>query len=61
MNNMLTTKEVGILAELLTQEALVCKKAGLYSRVLTDQELVGSLAEIAEVHRNNFKSLEELF
>ena len=58
--NMLTTKETTLLADLLTYEEMACKKARLYSRILTDRELQEKLTKIADNHQRRFNALFEL-
>lgn len=59
-NNMLTTKEATLLADLLTYEETACKKARLYSRILTDKSLAEKMNKIADNHQKRFNSLYEL-
>lgn len=58
--NMLTTKEATLISDLLTQEESACKKARLYSRILTNQKLVSQLNKIADNHQRRFNALFEL-
>ena len=58
--NILTTKELTLLGDLLTMEENACKKARLYSRILTDHQLADKLNEIANNHEKRFNSLLEL-
>ena len=55
--NMLTTKEVTFTADLLTYEELACKKARLYSRILTNTQLAKCFSEIADGHERRFNAL----
>lgn len=55
--NMLTTKEAGLISDLLTLEESACKKARLYSRILTDQTLAESFSKIADNHEKRFNAL----
>ena len=57
---MLTTKEVTLLSDLLSQEESVCKKARLYSRITTNQKLADDLNRIADNHQRRFNALLEL-
>ncbi len=57
MPNMLTSKECAIIEEILALEENACKKARLYSRVLTDKELSEKLYKIADGHEKRFKAL----
>ena len=59
-NNMLTTKEVTLVSDLLTVEENACKKARLYSRILTDETLANEMARIADNHQRRFNALYEL-
>ncbi len=56
-NNMLTTKEVTLVSDLLTIEENACKKARLYARILTDVKLANKMNEIADNHERRFNSL----
>lgn len=58
--NMLTTKEATLISDLLTMEEMACKKARLYSRILTNQKLTGELEKIADNHQRRFNALFEL-
>jgi hypothetical protein len=58
--NMLTTKEATLISDLLTMEEMACKKARLYSRILTNQKLAENLGKIADNHQNRFNALLEL-
>ena len=57
MNNMLTTKEATLVADLLTYEEQACKKARLYSRTLTDKALADCMDRIADNHEKRFNAL----
>ncbi len=56
----LTSKELGMLSDALTQEGLICKKARAYSRSLTDTELAQCMTEIADEHEQRFTALLKL-
>ena len=58
--NMLTTKEAGLLSDLLTMEESVTKKARLYSRTMTDPNLAEQMAKIADGHERQFNVLMAL-
>lgn len=60
MANMLTTKELTLLADLLVYEESASKKAKLYSNSLTDKEISSSLSNLAETHTKRFNSLYSL-
>lgn len=60
MDNMLTTKEVGVLTDLLYAEENAVKKARLYGRTLTDTEMANALNEIANSHEKRFFELIKL-
>ncbi len=60
MANMLTTKEATLVADLLTYEEQACKKARLYSKILTDQELAESFSRLADRHEQRFNTLLEM-
>ncbi len=57
MGNMLTTKELTLVSDLLIYEEQACKKARLYSRTLTDKELAGFFNKIADNHERRFNTL----
>lgn len=59
-NNILTTKEVTILADLLQYEESACKKARLYGRTLTDVKLAEHFNKIADNHERRFNTLFNL-
>ncbi len=56
-NNMLTTKEVTLVSDLMIIEESACKKARLYARILTDMKLAEKMNEIANNHEKRFLSL----
>ena len=58
--NMLTTKEATLISDLLTMEESACKKARLYSRILTDQTLAEAFGKIADNHEKRFNELFDL-
>ena len=58
--NMLTTNEATLVSDLLTLEESACKKARLYSRIMTDPELAKSMEKIADNHERRFNALLEL-
>lgn len=58
--NMLTTKEVPLLADLLTYEECAVKKARLYARISTNPKLAECFNHIAEGHLKRFNELFEL-
>lgn len=58
--NMLTTKECTLIADLLTLEENACKKARLYSRVMTDPAAAEKMKAIADGHERRFKALYEM-
>ena len=60
MANMLTTKEASLISDLLTYEEQACKKARLYSKILTDQELADAFLKIANNHERRFNELLEM-
>ncbi len=59
-NNMLTTKEVTLVSDLMTLEESACKKARLYARILTDMSLAEKFNQIADNHQKRFLSLYAL-
>jgi hypothetical protein len=58
--NMLTTKEATLISDILTMEECACKKARLYSRILTNQKLASELDKIANNHQKRFNALLQL-
>ena len=46
----MTTKELDMLTAAVTREALLGKKAALYSRTLTDPDIAACMANIAKGH-----------
>lgn len=57
MANMLTTKELTLLSDLLIYEESAYKKAKLYSKTLTDQVLAEQFKGLAENHQRRYNSL----
>ena len=57
-NNMLTTKEATLISDLLTMEESACKKARLYSRILTNTKLADEFGRIADNHEKRFNALK---
>jgi hypothetical protein len=57
--NMLTTKEATLISDLMTMEESACKKARLYSRILTDAKLAEQFNKIADNHERRFNALLE--
>ena len=46
----MTTRELDLLTAAMTREALLGKKAALYSRTLTDPDIAACMANIANGH-----------
>lgn len=46
----MTTKELDMLTAAVTREALLGRKAALYSRTLTDPDIAACMANIAKGH-----------
>ena len=59
-NNMLTTKEVTLLADLLTYEENACKKARIYAKSMMDKDCASKMQEIASNHQKRFNALLKL-
>ena len=59
-NNMLTTKEATIIGDLLTYEESACKKARLYSRIMTEPTVAEAFGRIADNHERRFNALLNL-
>lgn len=60
MASMLTTKEATLLSDLLIYEESACKKARLYSRILTNKKLADEVKAIADEHEKRFDALFNL-
>ncbi len=60
MSSMLTTKEATLLSDLLIYEESACKKARLYSRILTNKKLADEVKTIADEHEKRFDALFNL-
>ena len=59
-NNMLTSKELTLLSDLLIYEMSACKKARLYSRSLTDENLSEQCKRLADNQQSRYEKLLEL-
>ena len=46
----ITAKELNMISDALTYEGLICKKARMYSKTLTDVDLAGRMEQIAIEH-----------
>lgn len=53
----ITSKELLLLSDALTAEGLLCKKARAYANTLTDVDLSGAVARIADEHEQRYNSL----
>lgn len=53
----ITSKELQLISDALTGEGLLCKKARAYSNTLTDVDLAGTLARIADEHEQRYNAL----
>ncbi len=60
MNKKITTKEAGLISDLLTYEEQACKKARLYSKTAMDKGLAETFTAIADNHQKRFNDLLEL-
>ncbi len=58
--NMLTTKELPLLEDLLNYEENLTKKYMLYSRILTNTALVERMVKLGNNHREKFIELFNL-
>ena len=56
----ITSKELLLISDALTAEGLLCKKARAYSKTLTDVDLAGTIARIADEHEQRYNSLLNL-
>ena len=59
-DNMLTTKELALMADLLTAEENLCKKVRLYSRIMTNPKVAEELKAVADCHERRFNALYEM-
>lgn len=57
MQSKLTAKEVDFIADLLTLEENVCKKAMVYSRTLTDPEVSDQMKAAADACAKRYAEL----
>lgn len=53
----LTSKELELISDALTAEGLICKKARMYSRTLTDTDLAQCMQTIADCHEQRYNVL----
>ena len=53
----LTSKELQLISDALTAEGVICKKARAYSNTLTDVDLAGTIARIADEHEQRYNTL----
>ena len=60
MDNMLTTKELEIIQDLLIYEENACKKAKMYSKILTNEKLAENLKNLYQNHLKRYQTLLEL-
>lgn len=60
MANILTKKEFDIIQDLLMIEEVACKKARLYSKILTNKKLAENLKKLADNHLERFNALLEI-
>ena len=56
----ITAKELNMISDALMYEGLICKKARMYSRTLTDVDLAGCMEQIADEHEARYASLLKL-
>lgn len=56
----ITSKELGLISDALTAEGLICKKARVYSKTLTDMELAQCMGSIADEHEKRYNALLQL-
>lgn len=57
MANMLTTKELEVIQDLLIYEENACKKAKIYSKILTNVKLAETSKKLYENHKSRFETL----
>lgn len=53
----ITSKELSMLSQALTTEALICKKARMYANTLTDTALAECMTTIADGHEKRYNAL----
>jgi hypothetical protein len=53
----ITSKELTMISDALTFEGLICKKARMYSRTLTDTNLAQCMSKIADEHESRYTAL----
>ncbi len=53
----ITSKELSMLSQALTSEALICKKARMYANTLTDPALAECMSAIADGHEKRYNAL----
>ncbi len=53
----ITSKELTMISDALTFEGLICKKARMYSRTLTDTDLAECMTKIADEHEQRYNAL----
>jgi len=53
----ITSKELELISDVLTAEALICKKARAYSKTLTDMNLAECMTKIADEHEQRYNTL----
>ena len=55
--NMLTTKESVLIADLLNYEQMACKKMALYSRTLTNEKVAEKFKQLSLSHKKRYEKL----
>jgi hypothetical protein len=53
----ITAKELTLLSDVLTYEGLLCKKARLYAKTLTDTALAETMGNLADSHEQRYNAL----
>ncbi len=53
----ITSKELTMISDALTFEGLICKKARMYSKTLTDVDLAQCMTKIADEHEQRYNAL----
>jgi hypothetical protein len=53
----ITSKELTMISDALTFEGLICKKARMYSKTLTDTDLAECMGKIADEHESRYTQL----
>lgn len=53
----ISAKELTLISDALTYEGLICKKARIYSKSLTDVDLAECMRTVADEHERRYNAL----